>query len=797
MALDSHFVIASDLQSLLRDKDTGLPLRNGVIYFWKDAARSEPKDVYKLSGSPPDYSYVNIGSQINLTAAGTISDNENPANDIILYYFPYEGTPDNPGDVELYYVQVYSEGGTTSGVLQFTRQAWPNIVAADTTQTDFTNYIPNGQFKIHNDIPADSNHVPPYVAGEIRQAITNLSQGGWTFNRPNASTAKDIVTFESFGDYVSNPTASPRYAARIENQTPNAGDSFKDLRVKFDDVNKFASTTQTYTLAFSGQSHSGNVNVSLVLIKNYGTGGDPEEETTIANFTITTSYAILQKSGFVFGVNTGKAIGTLNDDYVQLAIRFPTGSLFDVSLTDFVLTPGTVTVTDFPQTTDGKFREEAIAGWMSTPAYDGSDLYLPLKLTSTGLIFDDSEIGDLVSETQLSVYVNSLHPTTNRMLADGAQYPTDGYSPLGIPYKRLWNKYWEPTKGYPRYGTGKNYVTMLVTDLSPRTQDILFTNKPGSVTSTADGTPATGFSFAELYTGNDTYNVQSLFSGNGTFYIWDNLFGTTFGTTGAGTSGFTVTQSVNNAAQRAVTFVSAIAPTGLAGKYFQFGNTTTQYYVWFTVDGGGSDPAPGGTGIEVKLFSSMTMNNVGMAIAGAIAGFQATLINFTSGATVPAGSYFSFNTIDDPYYVWYQVNGAGTDPAPPGKIAIGPVQITSSSTAEEVSLLTQRMINSKFFAVPDARGMFPRFWDNDAGIDPNTNIRWTTNPYNYGDIIGTNQFGEIQQHTHTYTDPAAVSPDPGHIAQGDSYGPGDVPTSATGGNETRPINFSLNAAILY
>src|SRR4051812_43780889 len=120
MALDSRFIIASDLQSLFRDKDTGLPLRNGVVYFWKDAARSTPKDVYKLSGSPPNYSYTNIGSEIDLTSAGTMSDNENPANDIILYYFPYEGTPDDSDStIELYYVSVYSEGGTVSGVLQF------------------------------------------------------------------------------------------------------------------------------------------------------------------------------------------------------------------------------------------------------------------------------------------------------------------------------------------------------------------------------------------------------------------------------------------------------------------------------------------------------------------------------------------------------------------------------------------------------------------------------------------------------------------------------------------------------
>jgi hypothetical protein len=43
-----QFLLEPGLQELYRDKDTGLPLSNGQIIFFKDKARTELKPVYEL-----------------------------------------------------------------------------------------------------------------------------------------------------------------------------------------------------------------------------------------------------------------------------------------------------------------------------------------------------------------------------------------------------------------------------------------------------------------------------------------------------------------------------------------------------------------------------------------------------------------------------------------------------------------------------------------------------------------------------------------------------------------------------
>lgn len=777
MALDSHYILASDLQEYFVDKDTGNPLANGTITFYSDVNRTTLKPVYQLSGSPPNYSYTQLPNPLPLTGVGTISDGA--GNDIVPYYYPYDAA----GNVELYYIVVQSAGLA----LQFTREAWPNVVAASSTSQNLTNYVPNGQFRIHNNVPKTDTT----VAGQITQAITHLAQGGWTFERPNASTATDIVLFNVFGSAVTNPTGYPRFSVEIINQVPNAGDGYKDLRLKFDDVNKFASTTQQYTFAFSGQSNTGgSITASLILIKNFGTpNGSATQETALATFTISPSYTISQKS-FVFGTNEMYSIGSNNDDYLQLALRFPVASVFDVSLTDFVLTPGAVAVSQFPTTPDNDFRYKGIAGWMPTPNPDGSDLYLPLRLSPSGLAFDDTEVGKIYSTSYTTAGIGEL-------LCDGTQYETAAYSTDGIPYSRLQAKLFNGV--YPIWGTGLNYLSALFTDLNNpnNNQMMVYTNMADAVSDTADGTPATGFTFNKLSTGINSYNAKGLFLGTGNFYIQCNQVGLATATIGPGTSGFTVNVVFNGPLQRSVVLVQALAATGLAGTYFQFSNVATQVYVWFTVDGAGADPAPGGTGIRVNLFSTFSANSVALAICAAISGYQNTLITVTgAGSTVPAGAYFSIFTFTTPYYVWYTLDGAGTDPKPTGKTAI-PVAILSTDTAAQVASKTLLAINTKYFAVPDLRGMFLRGWDHGAGIDPETTLRYSSYMAVINDAIGTFQLDNIHEHLHmTYTNPSGAGGGAAINVVVGAPGSGND-TSYTGDIESRPINAYVNYVIKY
>ena len=122
--LDPRFICTSDLEELMRDKDSGLPLAGGIVTFYSDINRSVLKPVYQLTGSPPNYSYSVLPNPCTLSTVGTFQDGL--GNNIVPFYYPFIGTPSqNTGEQELYYITVVSSGF----VPQFTRQGWPQAAA--------------------------------------------------------------------------------------------------------------------------------------------------------------------------------------------------------------------------------------------------------------------------------------------------------------------------------------------------------------------------------------------------------------------------------------------------------------------------------------------------------------------------------------------------------------------------------------------------------------------------------------------------------------------------------------------
>jgi len=139
MSLDERYFVTADLEEYFVDKDSGLPLAGGTLTFYRDVSRTTPKTVFQLSGAPPNYTYTALPDPITLSSVGTVQnaggDNE------VIYYFPY----DDEGNLDLYYIVCRD----SNGVEQFTREAWPNLTAADNpTNTDFPiqNQLSNVQF---------------------------------------------------------------------------------------------------------------------------------------------------------------------------------------------------------------------------------------------------------------------------------------------------------------------------------------------------------------------------------------------------------------------------------------------------------------------------------------------------------------------------------------------------------------------------------------------------------------------------------------------------------------------------
>ncbi len=479
MGLDTRYIPSKYFQEGILDKDTGCPLAAGIVKFYKDTARTEPKEMFKLSGSPPNYTYASLGTEITLSGIGTIDDGL--GNDVIPYFFPY----DSSGNLELYYFTVESAGA----IGQFTREGVPNLSDTDVDAADVNNYIPNGQFLLHHNLVESTT--PPRETGQIIVGTTVVAEGGWLFERSSASTAKDFVFFDRFDSYVTTPSASPRYAIRVKNEIPDASDTIKRLVIVFKDVNKFATTTGYYTFAFMGKSDSGSpANVDIQLLKNYGSGGSLEDIVTLQTVTLPTSYKAFNIS-FIPGDNSGKTIGSNDDDTISIAIDLPKSFGFENSFDNFVLTDGNVTINNFPPTTDGKFKRDSLAGLIPVPEYEGQNLGLPLILGINGFEYDTATIGNyrLKSTDILG---------TRELWADDNEYLTSDYI-NNIPLRRLYDK-WSSLSpfGLSIYGVGLTQLEMVPNFPLPTNNYQLKTVAPGAPTPAADGAVPTGFTFTPV-----------------------------------------------------------------------------------------------------------------------------------------------------------------------------------------------------------------------------------------------------------------------------------------------------------
>ena len=840
--LNPKYVPLSSLGCYFVDKVTGLPLTNGIVYFYSDVNRSQLKPVYEITGSPPTYNYTQLSNPIYLSGVGTFIDDS--GNSIIPYGYPY----DDEGDVENYFIQIYSTVEGVPSTLQWSIPAWPNETGSSGSNVNIglTNFIPNGQFLAHTDIPADIlNDIP---AGQITQETTEIAYGNWIFKRPVGSTATDNVAFFRYGEYVSNPTSSPRYSAQIQCFGADPSDAYKYMTVYFNDVNKFSSDVDFYTFSFTANTfNSADFNITLYLIKNYGTGGSPSptEITQLATFTITSTPTLFQHS-FTFGANTGMEVGANNDDFVSLNFGFPTNISFGCQITDVLLVSGTVDVSAFPATTDKDFDVRSVSAYNPQP--DGSNLYLPVILTKNGLTYDTGDIGKICATLE-NFGSASLSPTSNDMLCDGSSYFVRGYSPLGIPFSRLWGKIiFNQTLLQPLYGSGSDFVSTYITGgIGTSANMFLIVNSSGAPTAPANGTLSAGVTFFNVFSGHASgYGLNAYVNGS------NSLIGraTTVGYVPAlsttsdyygygspenpGTAGFVfhLNRNINTAyptnapATKMVFNLNVTAPTALGGKYWQFNILPgpTIYYNWFTVDGAGSDPAPGGTGIKTNLKSTFTTTDVAQSVASSLSGNLVYYLTFPDAVSIPPGGYWTFNTSSgNTYYVWYIVDGVGVEPVVASAFGIS-VSIASLDTAAEVAQKTMTAINSIYYAAPDFRGLFLRGYDPDFDWDISAASRFGMCPTVMGNMLGTFQIDQLLAHEHALANLNLSAPQKGKLGISnvstdlpgpdiDGYGAGNTiafghnygnlytdnqgPYGAQFQTETSSVNANVNWVIKY
>jgi hypothetical protein len=798
--LNDKFVASIELESYFVDKDNGFPLAGGEVTFYIDTNRTVKKPVYQLTGAPGSYALEPLENPLTLSSVGTFQDEL--GNNIQIYYYPFEGDPSDESSVyEKYYITVKS----SEGVPQFTRENWPPIedTGGNNNNADIKNYIPNGQFLIYNDIISSdiSDAQPPYISqyGILSQPI---AQGGWFFQRSIGGTSSFNNSFTYLGGVeVAGLKDFPNAFFNFICDSYNSSDTIRDLVISFPGVHTLSAAnppgSEPFDFFFASQSLDANTySFEVRVIQNFGTGGSPTA--TIDTLIDTVNVGSLDYHNVIipsFDSNTA-TLGTDKNDYVAISIRGPASS-FAAAFTDFALVVGDLILNFFPIETKSEVLSETIYGRVFTPRTDGWNLYLTPQYTLEGTQFDMSEIGDIIPMTNVANFTNSLSTNTNRMMCDGNSYITADYSPLGIPFARLQSVLWNSTYKVPVTGTGLNFATVYVT-ANPSNQIRISTNKPGLQTLTADGSNPTGFLFYDLCLGVTTYAVIANLAGlsSSSFQVAGTLAGSVLAIASAGTSGFTVNQIYSSPKTKSL-FSVDIGANPLAGSYFTFSNTTTQFYAWFTINGVGADPAPGGTGILIPILSTYTTSETAQIIVNVISGYQVSMISTTSATTLIPGSFFQFYANSLLYNVWYEVQGIGNEPTVGGTNI--KVSVLTADTGLQVSTKTQIAINMYSFASPNLQGVILKGYSSNANtLDPSPLSR-----YSVVDVTA------LTTGLNSYQDSANIEHNHGILA-GDPNGSaggsddlwmydinGDDRTSFEGFEESRPLNYAVNYVIKY
>jgi hypothetical protein len=808
MAINTTLLIAAPmLQNYFVDKLTGAPLAAGVISFYEDTSRLMFKNLYYLSGSPGSYTYIPLDNPLTLSSVGTIVDNN--GNQTIPFYYPYDEEDETQG--EPYYVVIKDSEGNE----QYTIQNFPNNISDDPgpspTNQLSENFWPNGQFLAHNSLLNNlvvNGTSQVVVEGSTSNTSVIVAQGGAVgiyFVKPVSSLDTDTITFNQIGSEPANVTGNPRYSIKLACTAVVSSDTFKELRVRYNNVNRFSSSQYGYSISFQGQNNNpGDVTIGLSYIRYYGSGGSTTQKVSISTFTLSPGFNTNSVS-LQFPLVT-ETIGSGNDDYIELSIILPPTGLYGVELTNFVLISGTVDIIDYPQEPDNVAFAKAIVGSSPQPAPDGSDLYLPIVLTPGGVKFDHSEIGDIIAVGNLSNYSGSLSTTGNRMLGDGSQYLGTAYSPLGIPYSRLLNFYIAGGSGnVPQFGTGVNFATFYIENGSSNSL-IYNNNKRGAETIPTNGLSSPHFTFTEIGGGNISCDYVAYTNGSSLVTVINNNAGVVSPIYNANTSGITFATLRNLANLYAAFTITAVAASALAnpggpGKYFSIYKIGgAQYAFWFKLTNETAPSVGGATLVPIVLTSSMTSIDVAIVISNAINSFMQFLITPVIGSDIDPQNYFTFHSNADQSSVWYNVDGVGTQPVISGTINYIQVNILSADTIAQVASKTQIAINKFYFASPDLRGLTLRGIDTTGIWDQDFASRFSIVNNLTNGAAGTMELDQIQNHNHTTTIPTYNTGVNDLIPQtGSNNNEIDqvITSSSVGGTESRSVNIAVVWAIKY
>ncbi len=173
-------------------------------------------------------------------------------------------------------------------------------------------------------------------------------------------------------------------------------------------------------------------------------------------------------------------------------------------------------------------------------------------------------------------------------------------------------------------------------------------------------------------------------------------------------------------------------------------------------------------------------------------------VQTVAASSITPGSYFTFSTAEGSFdfVVWITINGAGVYPTGVATTALN-LALDINDNADAVAAKLHAIVNPIAFGLPDTRGYFIRSQDNGAGIDPDAATRIARPDGASGDNVGTTQPDQNLTHAHTASFEEVVGGT--GLAGGGSFAAisAALPTTVSGGAESRPKNMNARLLMKY
>lgn len=351
MATNELYIPFYNLNNVFLDKDTGLPLSGGKVYFFQDSQRLNPKPVYQITGTSPNYMYTALDNPLILSISGTFVDTN--GNPIVVYGYPFDAS----GNVDYYYIAIYSAGD----VLQEEIELCPYIPAGTVTpegKENTDNELSNPQFV---EVSFDSLSSQTYtVSGLTETSIAPdwliISGGSGTFTvsrtEPTATTS---------------PT-NPPYALQIE---ADAGlGSYVTLRQLLNNSPRLGSGKYASASCVAALSGVGDGTITINYVRSGGTPTDIQ----LASVAIT-------PDGTFQLVQGNAAIGqTFSSDpastgYVAIDILIPTARIFQITSVQLVIISAAGNI-PFDESSVSRQVDQLFHVWKSPLSYKPIESYL-------------------------------------------------------------------------------------------------------------------------------------------------------------------------------------------------------------------------------------------------------------------------------------------------------------------------------------------------------------------------------------------------------------------------------------